>query len=240
MGSESDDDETTTIQIRLSSDKKQKWIEYLNSDSPHGTLTDLIKTSVDNRIDSKWVLKDKQDGDAGDVPENLGNALDNVTERLAAIENRPDERELSHDPEDSDDTLEEHELRRLAYQVYDKLPVVNDADHLKSLVRHDSPTLDVQTRPSITGTAQDSSAGTGCDGAVEICLPRRTCACRVGVYGFDLKKYIFSRINYTHTTPGMGVLTVHRNRLSARPYSRINPLNSTVNHSSNTPSFYGG
>uniref|UniRef100_UPI0026215CBE hypothetical protein n=1 Tax=Halorientalis sp. TaxID=1931229 RepID=UPI0026215CBE len=120
MASESDDDETTTIQIRLSPDKKQKWIEYLNSDSPHGTLTDLIKTSVDNRIDSKWVLKDKQDVDAGDVPENLGNALDNVTERLAAIENRLDEQELSHDPEDSDDTLEEHELRRLAYQVHDK------------------------------------------------------------------------------------------------------------------------
>lgn len=158
MASNSDDDETTTIQIRLSPDKKQKWIEYLNSDSPHGTLTDLIKTSVDNRIDSKWVLKDKQDADAGDVPENLGNALDNVTERLAAIENRLDEQELSHDPEDSDDTLEEHELRRLAYQVHDKLPVVNDADHLKSLVRHDSPTLDVQTRPSITGTAQDISA----------------------------------------------------------------------------------
>ena len=157
MASDSDDDDTTTIQIRLSPDKKRDWLDYLDSDSPHGTLTDLIKTSVDNRIDSKWVLKEKQDADTGDVPEDLGDALDNITERLAAIENRLDERELSHDPEDADNTLEEHELRRLAYQVHDKLPVVNDAEHLKSLVRHDSPTLDVQTRPSITGTAQDLS-----------------------------------------------------------------------------------
>ena len=83
----------------------------MNSDSPHDTLTALIKTSVDNRIDSKLVLKDKQDADTGDVPEDFSDALNNVTERLAAIESRLDEQELSHDPEDSDDALKEHELR---------------------------------------------------------------------------------------------------------------------------------
>lgn len=159
MASDSDDDETTTIQIRLSGEKKQEWLEYLDSDSPHGTLTDLIKTSVDNRIDSKWLLADKHDDAAGgDVPEGLGDALDTITDRLEAIEGRLDDRELPHDPEDADDALEEHELRRLSFQIHDKLPVVADADHLKSLVRHDGPTLNVQERPSITGTAQDISA----------------------------------------------------------------------------------
>jgi len=159
MASESTGNENTSITFRLSSEKKQKWVEYLNSDSPHGTLTDLIKTSVDNRIGSKWILANKhEDSDTADVPEDLDDSLEIITERLTAIEDRLDDQELAGVPDDVDNELEEHEIRHLATQVHDRLPVVADADHLKSLVKHDTPTLDPQVRASITGTAQDISA----------------------------------------------------------------------------------
>ena len=158
MASESTGDENTSITFRLSSEKK-KWIKYLNSDSPHSTLTDLIKTSVDNRVGSKWVLADKlDDSDTADVPEDLDDSLKMITERLTAIEDRLDDQELAGVLDDVDNELEEHEIRHLAIQVHGRLPVVADADHLKSLVKHDSPTLDPQVRASITGTAQDISA----------------------------------------------------------------------------------
>ena len=159
MASEPNGDETTSITFRLSSEKKQKWLDYLNSDSPHGTLTDLIKTSVDNRIGSKWVLENKHDdSDTTDVPEELTDSLETITGRLTAIEDRLDEQELAGVPDAVDNELEEHEIQHLAIQVHDRLPVVADADHLKSLINHVTPTLDPQVRASITGTAQDISA----------------------------------------------------------------------------------
>lgn len=148
-------DENAKIGFRLTPQKKRHWQEYLNEESPQSTLTDLIKTSVDNAIDGKWVLADKHEA-TGDVPSDLADSLDNISDRLSVIEERLDDRELDRAP-DVDISLDEQELRRLAYQAHDVLPIVQDEDHLKSLIRHDSPALEPHIRPSITGTAQDIS-----------------------------------------------------------------------------------
>lgn len=159
MESESTEQERTSITFRLSSEKKQKWIEYLNSDSPHSTLTGLIKTSVDNRIGSKWVLvNDYDDSEAANIPDDLDQSLESITERLTAIETRLDEQEIAGTPDNVNDELEDQEIRNLAMQAHNYLPIVADADHLKSLTEYDSPTLDPHERASVTGTAQDISS----------------------------------------------------------------------------------
>lgn len=159
MGSESTNEERTSITFRLSSEKKQKWIDYLESDSPHGTLTDLIKTSVDNRIGSKWVLVDDyEDSETADIPEDLDQSLDSITERLTAIETRLDEQEIAGTSNNVDNDLEDHEVRDLAIQAHSYLPVVANASHLRSLTQYEGPTLNPRERASITGTAQDISS----------------------------------------------------------------------------------
>lgn len=156
MESESTEQERTSITFRLSSEKKQKWIEYLNSDSPHSTLTGLIKTSVDNRIGSRWVLvNDYDDSEAANIPDDLDQSLESITERLTTIETRLDEQEIAGTPDNVNDELEDQEIRNLAMQAHNYLPIVADADHVKSLTEYDSPTLDPHKRASITGTAQD-------------------------------------------------------------------------------------
>jgi|APHM01.1.fsa_nt_gi hypothetical protein len=159
MSSGSADGERDSITFRLSSEKKQKWISYLSSDSPHSTLTDLIKTSVDNRIDSKWVLVDEnEDADTSNMPDELDDSLESITQRLTAIETRLDKKEIAGSPDDGKNDLEDHEVQTLAIRIHDRLPVVADADHLKSLTEYDVPTLNPDIRASITGTAQDISA----------------------------------------------------------------------------------
>ncbi|EMA16144.1 hypothetical protein [Haloarcula amylolytica] len=152
-GSSNDDEPSPHIRIRIEPEHKREWLEYVE-ESRHSTMTDLIKTAVDNTIKGKWVLKDHED-DEQPVPDELTESLDTIHERLVAVETQLDDATLGDaEPEE----IDEQELLRIAHRCHDVLPVVKDEEHLLSLTPLYNIKLEAHERPKLTGTAQDISA----------------------------------------------------------------------------------
>jgi len=89
---EQDGDISPHVRIRIDPERKREWLEY--ADENDLSLTDLIKTAVDNTISDTWVLESEVErSDVGEVDVDLDgvdDGIDEVLERLTAIESQLD------------------------------------------------------------------------------------------------------------------------------------------------------
>ena len=155
MPPDSKPDVSPHVRLRIEPEQKKKWLEFLDDSDEYTTLTDLIKTSVNNTINGKWVLV----GDDRDesVPNELAESIEAIDSRLDVIETQLDSAVLGEaDP--SDQQLSEQELMDLARLCHDNLPIVQDGNHLRDLTPYFDLQLPLDLQAKITGTAQAISA----------------------------------------------------------------------------------
>ena len=155
MPPDSEEDVSPHVRLRIEPEQKKKWLDFIEDSDNYTTLTDLIKTSVSNTIDSKWVLVD---GDRDEsVPNDLTDSIDEIDSRLDVIETQLDDAVLG-DADPSEQRLTEQELMDLARVCHDNLPLVQDAGHLRDLSTHYDIKLSSDIQAKVSGTAQDISA----------------------------------------------------------------------------------
>lgn len=159
---EQDGDISPHVRIRIDPERKREWLEY--ADENDLSLTDLIKTAVDNTISDTWVLEsDVERSDMGEVDVDLDgvdDGIDEVLERLTAIESQLDGVTL----QDTGDieTPDRNELIQLANRCHNHLPKVRDGDHLREISSR-IVTPDGTEVPQLTGTAEDIARELGED-----------------------------------------------------------------------------
>lgn len=156
-GSDPDlDDISPNIRIRITPEKKLKWLEY--ADENDLTLTDLIKEAVDNTIDDEWVLESQTQTELEDVDLDLSaldTNFDEVVSRLESIETQLDDVTLSGTGvEEATEYLDRQELISLSSRCVEKLPEVPDGESLIKLTS-EMAGYDAAEVPTLTGAAPD-------------------------------------------------------------------------------------
>lgn len=139
------------LNIRISKAQKKKWKEYADEEG-HGSLTNLIKHSVESTISDEWVLRSETDINIDTDSLDLG--LSELDNRLQAIEHQLDALQGPQQEDDKDRNLDRDELIQLANRCHDLLPQVPTEEHLQILTEHVVP-FDSAEKPMLTGTAED-------------------------------------------------------------------------------------
>lgn len=70
--------EREQINIKIRPSKKERWIEYQEENSQYGSMTDLIRQSVE-----KEIAGDEVDGT---IPDNMGSNMAEIKDKLSGIE----------------------------------------------------------------------------------------------------------------------------------------------------------
>lgn len=155
MAPDSDQDVSPHVRLRIDPGQKKKWLDFINESDEYTTLTDLIKTSVHNTIESKWVLiSDNQDEN---VPNELKGSIDKIDNRLNAIETQLDDFSLGGaDP--TEHNLNKQELMELGRRCHDNLIIVQNGEHLRDIKTIYDIKLPLDIQAKVSGTAQDISA----------------------------------------------------------------------------------
>ena len=84
MPPDSEEDVSPHVRLRIDPEQKKKWLDFIEDSDSYTTLTDLIKTSVTNTIDNKWMLANEDREES--VPNNLSDSIEEIDSRLDAIE----------------------------------------------------------------------------------------------------------------------------------------------------------
>lgn len=169
MASDSGDSSRVQINLRVNESTKREWVEHVDESNHFSTLTDLVKTAVSRTIDSEWVLEDHVEvsntadpGAEPPVPEALSESIEDIDDRLEALQTQLDAAALSNNPPEDQggeaENMPEHELRQFSFELHDLLPQVRSEDQLMQLTPLHRVTEDPKTRAMLTGTAQDISA----------------------------------------------------------------------------------
>lgn len=144
-------DDSTLLNIRIAPSQKRDWEEYASAEG-YGTLTNLIKHSVESTISDEWVLQSETDIEVDS--DDLDIDLSGIESRLSVIEDQLDTIQSPPADEADERELERHELIELANRAHKRLPKVPTPEYLDVLVEYPN-IVDEDEKPMLTGTAAD-------------------------------------------------------------------------------------